>query len=117
MRRINPGRTQERGLTLNDTEERLRLTLLLSSPKAGLGRRIVHLKARQAFFTQGTPADCVFYIQSGRAKLTVVSQNGKEATITLLSAGQFTGEESIAGPVGLRMATATAIHCLCCAQD
>jgi CRP/FNR family cyclic AMP-dependent transcriptional regulator len=77
--------------------------------EAGLGRRIVHLKARQAFFTQGTPADCVFYIQSGRAKLTVVSQNGKEATITLLSAGQFTGEESIAGPVGLRMATATAI--------
>jgi CRP/FNR family cyclic AMP-dependent transcriptional regulator len=77
--------------------------------EAGLGRRIIHLKAREAFFTQGSPADCVFYIQSGRAKLTVVSQNGKEATITLLSAGQFTGEESIAGPVGLRLATATAI--------
>ncbi len=77
--------------------------------EAGLGRRIVHLKARQAFFTQGSAADCVFYIQSGRAKLTVVSKNGKEATITLLSAGQFAGEESIAGPVGLRMATATAI--------
>jgi CRP/FNR family transcriptional regulator, cyclic AMP receptor protein len=77
--------------------------------EAGLGRRIVYLKPRQAFFTQGTLADCVFYIQSGRAKLTVVSKSGKEATITLLSAGQFTGEESIAGPVGLRMASATAI--------
>jgi CRP/FNR family cyclic AMP-dependent transcriptional regulator len=108
MRRINPGRTQERGLTLNDLKK-IPFDAAAFLAEAGLGRRIVHLKARQAFFTQGTPADCVFYIQSGRAKLTVVSQNGKEATITLLSAGQFTGEESIAGPVGLRMATATAI--------
>lgn len=75
----------------------------------GVGRKVVHLKARQTFFTQGSPADCVFYIQTGRAKLTVVSKSGKEATITLLSAGQFTGEESIAGPAGLRLATATAI--------
>jgi CRP/FNR family cyclic AMP-dependent transcriptional regulator len=108
MRRINPGRAQERGLTLNDLKK-IPFDASAFLAEAGLGRRIVHLKARQAFFTQGTPADCVFYIQSGRAKLTVVSQNGKEATITLLSAGQFTGEESIAGPVGLRMATATAI--------
>jgi len=76
---------------------------------AGLGRRIVQVKARHTFFTQGTPADCVFYLQSGRAKLTVVSKNGKEATITLLTAGEFVGEESIAGAVGLRMASATAI--------
>ncbi|WP_213804442.1 Crp/Fnr family transcriptional regulator [Granulicella sp. dw_53] len=76
---------------------------------AGLGRRIVHLKAKHAFFTQGSPADCVFYLQSGRAKLTVVSTNGKEATITLLSVGDFIGEESIAGVVGLRMASAKAM--------
>jgi CRP/FNR family transcriptional regulator, cyclic AMP receptor protein len=76
---------------------------------AGLGRRIVRLKAKQSFFLQGNPADCVFYLQSGRAKLTVVSKAGKEATITLLSAGEFIGEESIAGVAGLRMATATAI--------
>ncbi|HZL27161.1 MAG TPA: Crp/Fnr family transcriptional regulator [Acidobacteriaceae bacterium] len=76
---------------------------------AGLGRRIVQIKAKHAFFTQGGAADCVFYLQTGRAKLTVVSQNGKEATITLLHAGEFVGEESLAGPVGLRMATATAI--------
>jgi CRP/FNR family transcriptional regulator, cyclic AMP receptor protein len=77
--------------------------------KAGLGRRIVQLKPKQAFFSQGNPADSVFYLQKGRAQLTVVSKNGKEATIALLSSGEFVGEESIAGAVGLRLATATAI--------
>jgi CRP/FNR family transcriptional regulator, cyclic AMP receptor protein len=77
--------------------------------EAGLGRRIVNLKPKQIFFAQGTHADAVFYLQKGRAKLTVVSERGKEATITLLSAGDFIGEEAIAGAVGLRMATATAI--------
>ncbi len=62
----------------------------------GLGRRIVQLKAKQVFFAQGNAADCVFYLQSGRAKLTVVSNQGKEATITLLVPGNFVGEESIA---------------------
>src|SRR5271170_7841272 len=75
----------------------------------GLGRRIVQIKPKQAFFSQGSPSDSVFYLQKGRAKLTVVSSNGKEATITLLGAGDFVGEESLAGVVGLRMATATAI--------
>jgi len=56
---------------------------------AGLGRRIVELKAGENFFSQGDAADSVFYLQKGRAKLTVVSQGGKEATITLLSEGDF----------------------------
>jgi CRP/FNR family transcriptional regulator, cyclic AMP receptor protein len=77
--------------------------------KAGLGRKIVQLKPKQAFFAQGTEADSIYYLQKGRAKLTVVSTNGKEATITLLSSGDFVGEESIAGVGGLHMATATAI--------
>ena len=76
---------------------------------AGLGRRIVQFKPKQAFFLQGNPADSVFYLQKGRVQLTVVSKNGKEATISLLSAGDFVGEESIAGAVGLRLTTATAI--------
>ena len=76
---------------------------------AGLGRKIVQFKPSSNLFAQGSPADFVLYLQSGRAKLTVVSRAGKEATITLLSAGDFIGEESIAGPLGLRMATATAI--------
>ena len=77
--------------------------------KAGLGRKIVELKPKRPFFSQGGPADSIFYLQKGRAKLTVVSKNGKEATITLISPGDFVGEESIAGAVGLRLATATAI--------
>jgi CRP-like cAMP-binding protein len=77
--------------------------------QAGLGRKIVHLKAKEAFFSQGDAADCVFYLQSGRAKLMVVSSEGKEATIALLTAGEFVGEESLAGTPGLRLATATAI--------
>jgi CRP/FNR family cyclic AMP-dependent transcriptional regulator len=77
--------------------------------KAGLGRRIVQLKPEHVFFSQGTAADSIYYLQKGRAKLTVVSKNGKEATITLLGAGDFVGEESLAGGRGLRMATATSI--------
>jgi CRP-like cAMP-binding protein len=77
--------------------------------QAGLGRRIVRLKPKEAFYSQGDPADCVFYIQSGRAKLTVISKEGKEATIALLTEGNFVGEDSMAGTPGLRMATATAI--------
>jgi CRP/FNR family cyclic AMP-dependent transcriptional regulator len=76
---------------------------------AGLGKRIIEVKPLQAFFTQGDPADSVFYLKSGRAKLTVVSQGGKEATITLLSAGDFVGEESLAAVLGMRLATATAL--------
>lgn len=76
---------------------------------AGLGRKIIELKPRDTFFTQGDQADSVFYLQSGRAKLTVVSQSGKEATITLLSGGDFVGEESLAAVLGMRMATATAV--------
>ena len=76
---------------------------------AGLGRRIVQLAPKQTFFTQGDTADSVFYLQKGRAKVTVVSTVGKEATITLLAAGDFIGEESLAAPAGLRLATATAL--------
>jgi CRP-like cAMP-binding protein len=75
----------------------------------GDGRKIVHLKAKQRFFVQGGHADSIFYIQSGRAKLTVVSKKGKEATVTLLSAKDFFGEECLAVPSGLRTSTASAI--------
>jgi CRP/FNR family cyclic AMP-dependent transcriptional regulator len=77
---------------------------------AGLGRKIVELQPKETFFSQGDPADSVFYLQKGRAKLTVVSQNGKEATITLLSPGDFVGEESLAAVLGLRLATAIAVN-------
>ena len=76
---------------------------------AGLGRRIVQLAPKETFFTQGDPADAVFYLQKGRARVTVVSTVSKEATITLLGNGDFIGEESLAAPAGLRLATATAL--------
>jgi CRP/FNR family cyclic AMP-dependent transcriptional regulator len=77
--------------------------------EAGLGRRIIQLKPKQAFFSQGGPADSIFYLQSGRAKLSAFSENGKEATITLFAVGDFIGEESLATLGGLHMTTATAI--------
>ena len=77
--------------------------------EAGLGRRIVQLKPQHVFFAQGSPADSIFYLQKGRAKLTVISKKGKEATITLLGPGDFIGEESLARHGDLRMATATSI--------
>jgi CRP/FNR family cyclic AMP-dependent transcriptional regulator len=75
---------------------------------AGKGRRIVHFKTKGVLFSQGGAADSVFFIQKGTAKLTVVSEKGKEATITLLAAGDFIGEESIAISC-CRLATATAL--------
>ncbi len=77
--------------------------------QAGLGRRIVELAPKQPFFSQGDPADSVFYLQKGRAKVTVVSKAGKEATILMLAAGEFVGEEALAAIPGLRLSTATAI--------
>ncbi|MGC1871089.1 MAG: Crp/Fnr family transcriptional regulator [Acidobacteriaceae bacterium] len=74
----------------------------------GLGRRIVQVAAKQTFFSQGDAADSIFYLQNGRARLSVVSTNGKEAVITLFSSGDFVGEESLASVGGLRLATATA---------
>ena len=76
---------------------------------AGLGRRIVELNEGENFFSQGDPADSFFYIQRGRARVTVVSSSGKEATITLISSGDFVGESALAAIPGLRLSTATAL--------
>jgi CRP-like cAMP-binding protein len=67
------------------------------------------LKPQEALFCQGDPAEFVFYLQDGQAKVTVVSQGGKEATITLLSAGEFVGENSLASAGVLHLSTATSI--------
>jgi CRP/FNR family transcriptional regulator, cyclic AMP receptor protein len=63
---------------------------------------------KQAIFAQGNPADAVFYLQTGKVKLAVVSKTGKEATIGILGDRSFFGEGSLAGQP-LRMGTATAI--------
>jgi CRP/FNR family transcriptional regulator, cyclic AMP receptor protein len=80
---------------------------------AGVGRTVHNYDAQQAIFSQGEPADAVFYIQQGRVKLSVISKQGKEATIALLERGDFVGEGCIASDQPVRLATATAVtRCL-----
>lgn len=76
---------------------------------AGVGRKIIELSEDQTFFSQGNAADAVVYLQTGRAKLTVCSSNGKRATITYINPGDFVGEESLAAAGALHTSTATAI--------
>jgi CRP/FNR family cyclic AMP-dependent transcriptional regulator len=64
-------------------------------------------KIEEAIFSQGDAADAVFYIQSGKVKLTVVSKSGKEAVVAILTESSFFGEGCLAGQP-LRMATANA---------
>jgi CRP/FNR family transcriptional regulator, cyclic AMP receptor protein len=75
----------------------------------GPGRKMIRLNAKQIFSSQGDRADCLFYLRMGRAKLTIVSKGGKEATVTLLAPGDFFGEECMAGPDKLRTTSATAL--------
>jgi CRP-like cAMP-binding protein len=63
----------------------------------------------ESVFAQGDAADSVFYIQSGKVKLTAVSTQGKEAVVAILPEGSFFGEGCLAGQP-LRMATATAMQ-------
>ncbi|MGA2373869.1 MAG: Crp/Fnr family transcriptional regulator [Candidatus Sulfotelmatobacter sp.] len=74
----------------------------------GSGRKVVSVPRKQTIFAQGDPADAVFYIQAGKVRLTVVSKVGKEATLGILSEGEFFGEGSLAGQ-SFRMGSATAM--------
>ena len=74
----------------------------------GEGRKVVVFSKKQTIFTQGDPADAVFYIQKGKVRLTVVSRIGKEATLGVMSEGDFFGEGCLAGQP-LRMKAATAM--------
>jgi len=74
----------------------------------GVGKKDVVFPKKQAVFAQGDAADSVFYIQGGKVRLTVVSKIGKEATLGILSEGEFFGEGSLAGQA-LRMGSATAM--------
>ena len=61
------------------------------------GRKIATFPQKQPIFVQGDSSDCVFYIQRGKIKLTVVSETGKEATIGILNEGDFFGEGCLTG--------------------
>jgi CRP/FNR family transcriptional regulator, cyclic AMP receptor protein len=73
------------------------------------GQAISICRTNQPVFTQGEPADSVFYIQEGKVKVTVLSEQGKEAIVAILGAGDFCGEGCLAGQPR-RMATATAME-------
>jgi CRP-like cAMP-binding protein len=72
------------------------------------GRKVLRFAKKQRIFAQGDKADAVFYIQTGKVRLTVVSKTGQEATIGILGDREFFGEGSIAGQV-FRMGSATAL--------
>lgn len=74
--------------------------------KIGEARTVADYRKNRMVFTQGDPADTIFYIQKGKVKLSVVSKQGKEAVIAILGEGNFFGEGCLAGQP-LRMATAT----------
>ena len=89
--------------------ERGSLNLELFLTKVGKGKTSLLFHKKDTIFSQGDPADAVFYIQAGKAKLTVVSQQGKEAVIAMLERGAFLGEACLAGQA-VRTATATALE-------
>src|SRR5712692_6676523 len=74
----------------------------------GNGRKMLAVPKKQMIFAQGDRADAVFYIQTGKVRLTVVSKTGKEATIGIVSEGNFFGEGALAGQL-LRMGSAAAM--------
>jgi CRP/FNR family cyclic AMP-dependent transcriptional regulator len=76
---------------------------------SSLTRKTIHVRADHVFYSQGDQANSIYYLESGRAKLIVVSERGKEATVSLMVAHDFIGEESLAGTAGLHAATAMAI--------
>jgi CRP/FNR family transcriptional regulator, cyclic AMP receptor protein len=77
--------------------------------QSGVGRTVEQFRKKQTIFRQGDPADTVFYIQKGQAKLTVLSKQGKEATIALLNPSDFLGEGCLASDQPVRLATAIAV--------
>ena len=89
--------------------EKIRFDLVAALARAGVRPEIVRAAPKAVFFAQGDAADCLYYLQSGRAKLTVTSAGGKEATLALLADGDFIGEDAVAETTGLRISTATAI--------
>jgi CRP-like cAMP-binding protein len=77
--------------------------------KVGRGKTSLTAPKKQVLYSQGDAADAVFYIQVGKVKLSIVSQQGKEAIVAILEQGSFLGESCLAGQI-VRTATATALE-------
>ncbi|MCX5514006.1 Crp/Fnr family transcriptional regulator [Kaistia algarum] len=80
--------------------------MFLTTP--GTGKNLLKTPRDRVLFSQGDPADSVFYIQAGKVKITVVSEQGKEAVVAILGADQFCGQGCLAGQT-TRMSTASTI--------
>lgn len=63
----------------------------------GAGRKILRIPTGETVFAQGDPADAVFYLQQGRVKMTVLNDDGREAVVGIVEAGQFFGEGGLRG--------------------
>ena len=92
-----------RGRTAESFNPQLFLT------KVGKGKTSLISPKKHTIFSQGDAAEAVFYVQAGKVKLTVVSQQGKEAVVAILERGAFFGESCLAGQV-IRTASATAVE-------
>jgi CRP/FNR family transcriptional regulator, cyclic AMP receptor protein len=108
---VNSGLRPSSAINSSPAEDALGLTasfdprLLLT--KLSDGKTSQEYKTEESVFSQGEPADAVFYLQSGKVKLTVVSKRGKEAVVAILPQDSFFGEGCLAGQP-LRMSTAIA---------
>ncbi|WP_263356239.1 Crp/Fnr family transcriptional regulator [Acidicapsa ligni] len=77
--------------------------------RGGFGKTILQTKKNEAIFCQGETGDTVYYLQKGKVRLSVVSPTGKEATIAILGAGHFLGEECITSEQPMRTSSSKAL--------
>jgi CRP/FNR family cyclic AMP-dependent transcriptional regulator len=75
----------------------------------GPGKTVLKCPKKYTIFSQGDKANAVFYVQAGKVKLTVLSDQGKEAVVAVLGAGNFFGEQCLTGQL-VRTTTATALE-------
>jgi CRP/FNR family cyclic AMP-dependent transcriptional regulator len=93
-------------MILNDPPALFDLNTFLASTSKG--RSVTKYKKKQIIFEQGEPTDAVFYIQKGKVQISVVSDRGKEAIVSILGPGEFFGEGCLSGQA-LRIATANTV--------
>ena len=103
---VRPRRRQGRPIAAVNSKRSFDAKSFLS--KVGDGKTVSKYRKNHAVFSQGDPANAVFYILSGKVKVAVLSPQGKEAVIAILGAGDFFGEGCLAGQTR-RMATVTAM--------
>ena len=101
-----PGDKQKAGVVANNQGHGVDWEALLAGIPGG--KSVLEYGIDRNIFMQGQPADSVFYLRRGKVKLSVTSQQGKEAIVAVLSAGDFFGEGCLAGQQ-LRIATAISV--------